>query len=364
MAQAMESGALSDVQRERVNVIRQSGESLLAILNDILDLSKVEAGKLELEEIEFDLDEIARGAYATFTAMANAKGLSFALNVDAAQGIYRGDPTRFRQILYNLVSNALKFTESGEIRVTARREPEGLCVSVKDTGMGIPEDRINALFDQFTQADSSTTRRFGGTGLGLAICRQLAGLMGGDIIVESTVGFGSTFTLRVPFEWVGESKGAALSRAGANDEIVDTAAPINIRVLAAEDNTVNQLVLKTLLHQVGIDPTVVGNGRLAVEAWESGEWDLILMDVQMPEMDGVAATRAIRAAEAQSGRVRTPIIALTANVMSQQVAEYLQAGMDAYVGKPIAASSLYQTIEATLSGADAEAEADDLAQAG
>ncbi|HEY9217880.1 MAG TPA: ATP-binding protein, partial [Phenylobacterium sp.] len=196
MVQAMAYDELNPLQRDRLDVIRQSGEALLAILNDVLDLSKIEAGKLELEQVDFDLGDLARGAHSAFTALANKKGLSFALDVEPAKGTYRGDPTRVRQILYNLISNALKFTERGEIRVTAAREENGLAFTVTDTGIGIPPDRLQALFGKFTQADASTTRRFGGTGLGLAICHELVDLMKGAIAVESTPGHGTCFTVR------------------------------------------------------------------------------------------------------------------------------------------------------------------------
>jgi two-component system, sensor histidine kinase len=329
--------------------VHASGEALLAILNDVLDLAKIEAGKLEIEDIEFDLEEIARGAHQAFTAQAKAKGLSFGLDIDGAQGLYRGDPTRLRQILYNLVSNALKFTDRGEIQVTARRQDERLVVSVADTGVGIPEDRLQALFGRFDQADASTTRRFGGTGLGLAICRELAEMMGGSIDVESTLGFGSTFTVSLPLERVGDGRSAALPAPPAPE---DEAYRLELKVLAAEDNTVNQLVLKTLLHQIGIDPVVVSNGLEAVRAWEDGEWDVILMDVQMPQMDGPTAARAIREQELATGRARTPIIALTANVMSHQLAEYMAAGMDGHVAKPIEAGRLFEALETILDGED------------
>ena len=194
MAQAMAGESLNQRQRDRLSVIRESGESLLAILNDVLDLSKIEAGKLELECVEFDLADVARGAHSAFTALANKKGLSFALRIDNARGRYMGDPTRLRQILYNLISNALKFTEQGEIVVTATYDEGRLAISVSDTGLGISAENRLKLFAKFDQLDSSTTRRFGGTGLGLAITRDLASLMGGDIQVESAVGFGSCFT--------------------------------------------------------------------------------------------------------------------------------------------------------------------------
>jgi CheY-like chemotaxis protein len=231
----------------------------------------------------------------------------------------------------------------------ARWRDERLALSVADTGVGIPEDRLQVLFGRFDQADASTTRRFGGTGLGLAICRELAEMMGGAIDVESTLGFGSTFTVTLPLERVGDGRSTALPAPPAPE---DEAYALELRVLAAEDNTVNQLVLKTLLHQIGIDPVIVSNGVDAVRAWEDGEWDVILMDVQMPKMDGPTAARAIREQELAMGRPRTPIIALTANVMSHQLAEYMAAGMDGHVAKPIEAARLFEALEAILDDED------------
>ena len=351
MAQAMAAETLSPVQRERLDIIDQSGKALLAILNDILDLSKIEAGKLELEEIEFDLGDVARGAHSAFTALANKKGLSFALDIDQARGVYRGDPTRLRQILYNLISNALKFTEHGEIRVIAVRIDDSLRFTVADTGMGIPPEALAKLFGKFAQVDASTTRRFGGTGLGLAICQQLSRLMGGVIEVDSELGRGSTFTVILPMPRVGEEKPATPL---PSPDVQPSDSSPGLRVLAAEDNTVNQLVLKTLLHQIGVEPVVVGDGAEALEAWEAGHWDAILMDVQMPVMDGPTATRRIREREQQTGRRRTPIIALTANAMSHHVAEYLAAGMDDHVAKPIEAGRLFQALQAAIDAPDAE----------
>jgi CheY-like chemotaxis protein/two-component sensor histidine kinase len=352
MAQAMAVEALSDAQRGRLDVIRQSGETLLAILNDVLDLSKIEAGKLELEEGRFDISELVEGALAAFMAVAEHKGVDFDLRVEAkAAGIYRGDSTRVRQILYNLISNALKFTERGEVRVTVGHAEADLTLEVRDSGIGIAPDRIASLFQKFEQAEASTTRRFGGTGLGLAICRELAQLMGGDIEVASVVGEGATFTVRLPLPRMAEEPAKPLRAAAVAGPRPDANAS-SLRVLAAEDNTVNQLVLKTLLQQAGLDLALVCDGAAAVAAWESDEWDLILMDVQMPEMDGPTATRTIRAREAETGRARTPIVALTANAMSHQVAEYLGAGMDGFVSKPIEVSRLFAAIEAALAPAD------------
>ncbi|WP_312166693.1 ATP-binding protein [Phenylobacterium sp.] len=354
MAQAMAAeNGLSDIQRERLEVIRQSGETLLAILNDVLDLSKIEAGKLELEEADFDVAALARGAHAAFTAIANKKGLSFGLGIEpAALGVYRGDSTRVRQILYNLVSNALKFTEQGEVRVCVDRDEAGLHLVVSDTGIGIAPHRLAALFQKFEQEDASTTRRYGGTGLGLAICRELAGLMGGTIEARSEAGQGTTFHVTLPLAWVGASV-ALPTPPSVGDQQREASACSGLRVLAAEDNTVNQLVLKTLLHQIGVDPFIVENGLEAVRAWETGEWDVILMDVQMPVMDGPSACALIRGREALEERPRTPIIALTANAMAHQVAEYLGAGMDGFVPKPIEVGRLFDALQRVLEEAEA-----------
>ncbi|HEX2818543.1 MAG TPA: ATP-binding protein [Phenylobacterium sp.] len=346
MAQAMAMGEVTDQQRERLDVIRQSGESLLAILNDVLDLSKIEAGKLELEQAEFDIDELSRGAIGAFAATAQAKGLAFELKVErSAHGVYRGDSVRVRQILYNLVSNALKFTETGGVKVVVGRRTKLLSISVADTGIGIADNKLVSLFQKFEQADASTTRRYGGTGLGLAICRDLAELMGGTVRAESTLGAGAIFTVELPLARI------AASPAKPAPPPAERSAPIEgvaLRVLAAEDNGMNQLVLRTLLEQVGVTPVLVGNGREAVEAWAREPWDLILMDVQMPEMDGPTATGVIRARERAEGRPRTPIVALTANAMAHQVTEYLQAGMDDFVAKPIEAGRLYTVVQAAL----------------
>ena len=350
MAQAMAAEQLSPRQRDRVDIIRQSGEALLAILNDVLDISKIEAGKLELETIAFDLGELLAGAHSAFTAIANKKGLSFALNIDPqASGWYQGDPTRIRQIVYNLISNALKFTSSGEVRVRAFSDPDrGLGIMVSDTGVGIAPDRLQHLFEKFIQEDNSTTRKFGGTGLGLSISHELTRLMGGEIEVESTPGAGAAFTVILP---LGRVCGAPA--AGEGDAPQCVSIPQGLRVLAAEDNPVNQLVLKTLLYQLGIEVTTVQNGAEALAAWELGQWDLILMDIQMPEMDGPTATRAIRQREQSDSRVRTPILALTANVMTHQAEEYAAAGMDGLVAKPLQVGALLESMAAALSQAEA-----------
>jgi CheY-like chemotaxis protein len=342
MAQAMNSDTLAAVQRERVQIIRRCGESLLAIVDDVLDLSKIESGKLELEETVFDLEETARGAAATFSAMAEAKGLAFGFVIDDdAKGRYLGDPTRVRQILHNLISNAVKFTPTGWVRVRLARGGETLAFVVTDTGIGISPEGRARLFDKFVQADASTTRRFGGSGLGLSIARELVQAMGGCIEVVSTVGQGSTFAATLPLKRLSDT--GKVIEAGRQIEVDGS-----LRVLAAEDNPVNQQVLKAILSQAGLSPVIASDGHEALEAWEREEWDIVLMDVQMPGMDGLACTRAIRAREAATGRRRTPIIALTANAMTHQAAEYQAAGMDGLAAKPIDIEKLFAAIQQAM----------------
>jgi PAS domain S-box-containing protein len=351
MAQAMGAGPLEPAQRERLDVIRQSGETLLAVLNDVLDLSKIEAGRLELEEAEFDIGQVAVGAHAAFATIAAQKGLAFDLSVTrAAEGAYLGDATRVRQVLNNLISNALKFTESGQVSVRVGRRGGALSLTVADTGIGMSADQQAALFQKFAQADASTTRRFGGTGLGLAICRELAELMGGRIEARSQEGQGSTFvvTLPLPRSERPARKVVPARRPAGAEPVSRSSGGAGVRLLAAEDNPVNQLVLKALLAQVGIEPVMVGDGVDAVAAWEGGEWDVILMDVQMPRMDGPTATRFIRERELAQRRRRTPIVALTANAMTHQVGEYLAAGMDGFVAKPIEIDRLFAALETAL----------------
>jgi len=366
MTQALAADpTLTQSQRARLQTIRESGEALLSILNDILDLSKIEAGKLELESIAFDIEEILQNAQASFKTLAAQKGLKLKLSIEpAAKGFYLGDPMRVRQVLFNLISNAVKFTEEGEVRLTvARGERGALRLGVADTGVGIAADQLERIFGKFEQADASSTRRYGGTGLGLAICRELCALMGGTIEAESEPGQGTRFVITLPLPQAEAPAQAAAPEAEPAAVEEDGAEAGEIRILAAEDNPTNQLVLKALLAQVGIEPVVVDNGALAVEAWLENDFDLILMDIQMPQMDGMEATRAIRSEEHKTGRRRTPIVALTANAMAHQVAEYEGAGMDAHVPKPIDIAALFATIESLLAQPE-DSEPSRAAQAG
>ena len=355
MAQIMAMGEMAPKQRERLGVIHQSGEALLTVLNDILDLSKIEAGRMELEDADFDTGELAGKLEAAHQPAAAAKGLSFSVDVTpAALGVRRGDVVRLQQILNNLLANAVKFTHAGEVRMLIDGEGEngegGIKVSVTDTGIGVPSDKLPLLFQKFSQVDSSTTRQFGGTGLGLAICRELAQLMGGNVWAESIQGVGSTFFLSAPLRRVSAATPAA---AGLGAPHAAAAGMSSLRILAAEDNATNQLVLKTVISTFGLEVDIVPDGQKAVEAWAAGDYDLILMDIQMPVMDGITATREIRAAEARTGQRRTPIIALSANAMVHQVKEYLNAGMDMHVAKPIQLAKLHDALERVLNDADA-----------
>jgi len=358
MAQALQVERPSAKQATGLRVIRSCGETLLAILDDVLDLAKVEAGRLTLEREAFDMESVTRGAVATFGPVAAGKGVKFAFSIDnAAKGTFVGDAVRLRQILYNLVSNAVKFTEHGAVGVSVGCAAGGVTLEVADSGPGIAPGDLERIFEKFVQADASRTRAAGGTGLGLAISRELVELMGGSIRVSSEPGRGSIFLATVPMARTGEAQpppAAAVPAALAVAEERQAEAPL--RILAAEDNDVNRLVLSTLLSRAGLSLTVVNNGLEAVTAWRSADWDVILMDVQMPVMDGVEATHEIRAEERSTGRPRTPIIAVTANAMPDQCAEYAAAGMDHVVTKPLDVGRLFRAIEGALEsvrGADA-----------
>ncbi|MDB5431754.1 MAG: sensor histidine kinase/response regulator [Caulobacter sp.] len=355
MAQALTSDHLTAVQRERVRIIRRSSESLLSVLNDLLDLSKVEASTLDLEPVAFDLEHLVRGVAAIYRPLAAKKDLGFEFEIsDAAAGRYLGDAGRIRRVLYSLADNAVKFTQTGGVTLRIDEEGEQVVFRVVDTGIGIEACHLARLFEGFFQADATLTRRHGGSGIGLAVCSQLTALMGGVIAAESTPGVGSTFTFRLALERLesAEEPKASQDRAAPADGAAD------LKILAAEDNPTNQLVLKTLLAPAGLTPSMANNGKEALAAWEEQDWDIILMDIQMPEMDGIEATRAIRLRERATGRARTPIVAVTANAMTHQIADYMEAGMDGVVAKPIDMTALFQAMDRALApasdGADAE----------
>jgi signal transduction histidine kinase/CheY-like chemotaxis protein/HPt (histidine-containing phosphotransfer) domain-containing protein len=340
---------LSDEQQKMARVARESADSLLSIINDILDYSKLEAGKIELEDVNFSPEQLVDGVVSLLSARAIAKGGGISMNLSSETPIWlRGDPTRLRQILFNLIGNAIKFTEHGDVSINSshRVDADGslqLRFDIRDSGIGISEAARARLFTRFNQADSSTTRKFGGTGLGLAICKQLVELMGGEIGVDSEPGRGSTFHFTIRCK-VGEQP-AAVESADADGSIA--LGNRKLRILVAEDNSVNQLFIKMLLGKSGHFVDVVGDGAEAVEAVKTVSYDLILMDIQMPEMDGPTATKVIRQLDRPVAHI--PIIALTANAMLGQREEYLAAGMDDYVTKPIERSLLFAAMARVLS---------------
>ncbi len=347
MAQLMLREDLSPAHHDQVRVIADSGQTLLGLLNSILDLSKIESGKFELEPHPFDLADLTRGAASVFKPLAEQKDLALRVELSSlATGCWRGDGAKLGQVLANLLSNALKFTAKGAITLSVDPAPGGLTFRVADTGIGIAPEKLALVFEKFTQADSSTTRRFGGTGLGLAICQRFVALMGGELTVESQVGVGSAFAFTLPLERLADDAAEKVAAA----EVAAAQAERSIKVLAAEDNATNRLILQALLAPLGVELTVVGDGVAAVEAFGAGGFDLILMDVQMPRMDGLAATAEIRRIERSAGRPATPIIALTANVMRHQIEQYRAVGMDGYVAKPIELSALARAMDAALAG--------------
>ncbi len=320
-------GGLSDSDASHLDLIRSAGETLLTVVNDILDFSKLEAGALTLDPEPFSVAALGEGTAALLREQAEAKGLE--LTCEVAEDVrLTGDVTRLRQVLLNLLSNAVKFTETGSVRLTLTTE-EGedgatvLNASVADTGCGLDPAHIDQMFDRFTQADGSVSRRFGGTGLGLAISRRLMDMMGGEIGATSDGASGSTFWFRAPLTLSG-SEGAESS------DVVEGGPDRGLRVLLAEDNPANRILIKALLGPMDVSLDMVENGAEAVAAVAAKAYDLILMDMQMPVMDGPAAARAIRAAGDQ-----TPIVALTANVLPEQIQQCRAAGMQGHVAKPV-----------------------------
>ena len=337
---------LEPQQREHLELVKSSAVSLLVILNDILDLSKIEAGKLGIEQVPYSPAGVMQEVTQAIRARAQAKGLSLQCDLDPSlPAMILGDPVRLRQILLNLCDNAIKFTETGSVKVEALAQPTDtgsveLMVRVRDTGIGIPAEKQELIFQAFSQADTSTTRKYGGTGLGLTICASLTALMGGRIWLESEAGQGSCFcfTVQGVVAPIGQAGIVDISPDPVRSTVAKETIPVSrptdrrLQILLAEDNPLNQRLAILLLERWGHDVVLAQDGIEAVSLFGQREWDLVLMDMQMPNMDGVAATRAIRATE--TGRRRTPIVAMTANAMNADRALCLEAGMDAFLSKP------------------------------
>ncbi len=339
MASLLLETDLDPDQRRFVEIMVRSSDSLLNILNDILDFSKIEAGKVELESIDFDLGVLVSDIKELLEPRFQQKALEFLTHIGADVKTERhGDPYRLRQVLGNLIGNAVKFTDTGSVRlsietVTERVSPL-LKFAVQDTGIGIEPEAQERLFQSFHQADNSTTRRFGGTGLGLAISQQLVGLMGGCIDLDSTAGLGSTFTFTIPLDPAHEDLHPVVRTNPVRQD------DLGLKVLVVEDNEVNQLVARRTLKRWGCEVICVGNGAECLSALQDDHFDIVLMDCQMPVMDGYEATRRIRHLEAGTS-AHQPIIAMTANAMSGDKEKCFAAGMDDYVAKPIKTEELF-----------------------
>jgi len=350
VAEALANSAVDSRQKEMVDLIATSARALEALLTDILDLARIEAGRLDIQNEPFDLAAMVRSVAALFAASAESKGLTFRLEMpDSAALILAGDGMRLRPILNNLLSNAVKFTETGGVTLAVEADcTDGPCrvrFSVSDTGIGFDDEAGARLFQPFEQSDGSITRRFGGTGLGLSICRRLVELMGGTIEARSTVGQGSTFTIDVPLA----SAVLEPDQPAASPEWTER--PLS--VLLAEDHPVNRRVVELILEPMGVAVCSVENGELAVAAAAGGSFDLVLMDMQMPVMDGLEAVRRIRQREGEAGLPPVPICMLTANALPHFEIMAREAGADAFLTKPVSATALMLKIDELASPADA-----------
>ena len=333
-------------QQEYMQSIYDSANTLLVVINDILDFSKIEAGKLAIEQVPFSVHQQLDLLRRLFSVKVDQEQMDLVFDTDVnVPPALVGDPVRIYQILNNLINNAIKFTEQGRITIKTTvlsnpcEEPCRLQISVQDTGVGIAADRLDAIFDEFSQEKSSTTRRYGGTGLGLSIVKKLVALMNGEITVASKEGKGSTFTLILTLE---PGDPSALPSASASDDRLAVELLEGVRILLAEDNRTNQIVAKKFLTDVGCQVDIVGDGQQAVAKVREESYDLVLMDIQMPVMDGLQATQAIRALEAPQGTI--PIVAMTAHAMKEEEERYRQAGMGEYISKPFDPRELYATL--------------------
>ena len=354
-AQLLSATRLETTQREYLSIIRNSGDNLLSLLNDILDMTKIEAGKMTFEVVDVVIDDLHKRITGPFEAQAEAKGLSFVSVFEGERPTtVRGDPLRVCQVVQNLLSNAVKFTDSGEIRFVVRSERISenrvrFDFSVADSGAGIAQADLERLFQPFTQVDASSTRRFGGTGLGLTISRRMANIIGGDITVTSKLGEGSTFTFTVEAEVSEWARPAPAEEIHAELEGVES-----LRVLVVEDHPVNRMILEAWMSSAAHVTATAENGALAVRAADEQPFDLIVMDVNMPVMDGLTATRMIR--EGGGLNAQTPIVVLSASARSEDHEAGLEAGADAYLNKPIDFGALAELMGRVPGGREAVAQ--------
>ncbi|WP_411819951.1 ATP-binding protein [Hyphococcus formosus] len=357
MASALSGTKLDDNQRQMLSVITKSGNDLLTLLNDLLDLSKVEAGAIRIEPTYFNLADLAFQVEQLHAQRALEKGIELKVDIEpATSGCWNADPMRIRQVLHNLMSNAIKFTKLGSVDLRVTSDDDMLIFTVKDTGVGIAESDYDVIFELFRQAGDRQFTPASGAGLGLSISRRLARLMGGDLTVKSEVGQGSEFTLTV--------KAEKMERLGGGEQPVSNVISNNFRagspkaqkplkVLVAEDNVTNQMVLEALLKSTKVEYEIVENGRKCLDRLSEERFDAILMDIKMPVMDGVEATLKIRAEERRQNKRRLPIVALTANAMAHQIEKYAAAGMDGCIAKPYRVDDLVEALHQAIDAANA-----------
>ncbi len=350
MAEMLDNNDLTPHQREKVRIIRESGDLMMMLLNDLLDLSKIEAGKIEFEKAPFSFNNLLAKVESLHRVNANEKGLEFSCVCDGeCEKLRIGDGHRILQVLHNLAGNAIKFTEKGAVRIkiTAPAQDGDLArIEVIDTGIGMTKSQAARIFEPFTQADASTTRKYGGTGLGLSIVQGIVEGMGGDIAVRSSPGEGSRFIVHIP----APAAEQMASRATLDQGDAQGADRQQLKILAGEDNAVNQAVLAAFLKERGHAVQFADDGLAVVEAFKNGEFDLVLMDISMPVLDGTEALRQIRFLERESGAAAPiPVIAVSAHAMEQHVDECLSLGFDGYVTKPLRSATLHSEIERVLS---------------
>jgi signal transduction histidine kinase len=350
MSELLSETSLDTEQREYVQVLRSAGEALLDLINDILDISKIEAGRLELEQTDFDVRELVQTIYKIMSTRTWQKGigLDYAVGEDVPS-VLSGDPARLRQIIINLIGNSIKFTDKGGIKLKVDRDKSSedgrtLLFTVSDTGIGIPPEKHETIFDKFSQADASTTRRYGGTGLGLAICRRLCEKMGGRIWVESVPGEGSSFKFTASFG-TSEHLQEGIGRPASSSAPEGGPAARALHILLADDAPQNRMLVQAYLKKTEHSVEIAEDGRAAVDKFKSGGFDIVLMDVQMPVMDGYSATREIRNWESEMGARHTPVIALTAHALNEEAQKSMEAGCDAHLVKPIKKQVLLDALE-------------------
>ncbi len=354
MARLLDQTDLDDAQHQKLSVILGSGDALMSIINDILDLAKIESKHMHLEQVDFDLSALLEEVLALYRGQAIEKGLALQLELNGHQHFWvQGDPLRIKQVLSNLLNNAIKFTDQGGVTLILNATEQGneqhIRLQVADTGAGIDQDVKDSLFDPFQQADVSTTRKSGGTGLGLSICKQFAELMGGNVSIESELGKGSTFNFDLTLPNATSPVPEAVNVSDTTAEPDTGESTFMGRILVADDVAVNQMVVGSMLELLGLEVFLASNGMEAVEAWKNDKFDLVLMDCEMPEMDGYTAAATIRKQETeQTPDKRIPIIALTANAYADNKQRCLEAGMDDFLTKPIETEMLNRVLKTWL----------------